>query len=108
MAAPHLTAVPNPAHPDPVGDAELYNLSRGSETGAQRLRRLQHEARMLAREQVEALVQDFHILAGRAAEIAEGGEVYPAGVRDLASRIAADLPEKAKGLMLIMERAGRI
>ena len=43
-------------------------------------------------------------LAARAVEIAEGGEAYPAGVREIASRIATDLPEKAKTLLTILHR----
>jgi hypothetical protein len=106
MAAPHLTAIPNQAQPEPCNDAELINLGR-AETGAQRLRRLQAEARLLAREQAEELIRDLSILADRAAEIAEGGEAFPVGVRELASRIAADLPEKGKAMTMIIDRTGR-
>jgi hypothetical protein len=106
MAARHLTAVPNiPANSASI--AEVYDLGRGPETTGQRVRRLQSEARMLAREQVEGLARDFEALAVRAAEIAEGGDAYPIGVREQASRIAADLPQKAQGLMAIMERTSQ-
>ena len=88
----------------PVADSEIYNLGRGSETGFERVRRLQAEARMLAREEVEALCQDLMALAGRAAEIAEGGDAFPPGVRDMASRLAADLPHQAQGMQVISER----
>ena len=87
--------------------AELYDLGRGVETNAQRIRRLQQEARLLAREQVEILARDLDEMALRTAEIAEGGDVYPAGVRELASRIAADLPLKAQGLAILMERTSK-
>ena len=56
---------------------------------------------MLAREQVEALARDFEVLAQRAAEIADGGEAFPVGVRELTSRMAADLPQKAHTLVLL-------
>jgi hypothetical protein len=105
MANPHLTAVSNDAKDTPTA-GEVYSLARGAETGAQRLRRMQQEMRLLAREQVEALARDFDVLAQRAAEIADGGEAFPVGVRELTSRLAADLPQKAQSLMSIMGRAG--
>ena len=87
------------------GAAEVYNLSRGPESTAQRVRRLQDEARILAREQVESLDRDLEAMALRAQEIAEGGDAYPPGVRELASRIAADLPQKAQTLRMILGRS---
>ena len=105
MAARHLTAVPDsPA----MSRAEVYDLGRGPESTAQRVQRLQQEARILAREQVEALARDFTALAARAAEIAEGGDAYPAGVREMAGRIASDVPQKVQGLMAIMDRTAHI
>jgi hypothetical protein len=89
----------------PRPNTEVYDLGRGPEPAAQRVRRLQQEARILAREQVEILARDLNDLAARAAEIADGGDAYPAGVREMASRIAADLPQKTQGLMSIMDRA---
>jgi hypothetical protein len=74
------------------------------ETASERIRRLQLEARTLARAQVEAFCDDLAALASRAAEIAQGGEAYPVGVREMASRLAADLPERAQGLLVISER----
>jgi hypothetical protein len=106
MVPPRLIAVP--AAGKPGADAEMYNLGRGPENGAQRLRRLQQETRLLAREQVEALARDVERLAERAGEIAVGGEAFPVGVRELASRIASDLPDKAKGLLAIMDRNARV
>ncbi len=107
MPVPHLTAVPNDDAVSPGPQAEVYDLGRGVESGAQRVRRLQNEARILAHEQVEILARDLDALAIRAAEIAAGGDAYPAGVRELASRVAADLPLKAQGLAVLMERTGR-
>jgi hypothetical protein len=103
MAASHLTAVPSVPDTNPLV-GEIYDLGRDVETGAQRIRRLQHEARMLAREQLELFEHDLNVLAERAAEIAEGGEVYPVGARELASRLADDLPKKAQTLASILSR----
>jgi hypothetical protein len=97
MPKPPLTVVP-------TGDAELYNLGTGPETTAQRVQRLQHEAHLLAREQVEALEVQLKAVAAMAAEIAQGGEAYPAGVREMAERLAADLPNRAQSLQAVLER----
>ncbi len=108
MAASHLTAVPNGAESiNLTGNitGEIHDLGRDIETGAQRIRRLQSEARMLAREQLDAFAKDLNALAARAAEIAEGGEVYPVGARELASRMADDLPQKAQLMMAITIRS---
>ncbi len=99
MAVSHLTPVPRFA-----ADPEVYDLGKGPEKPADRVRRLQAEARILAREQTELLARDLVAMAARAQEIADGGDAYPAGVREMASRIAADLPQRAQGLTAITER----
>jgi hypothetical protein len=83
-----------------VGDGRLER----PETTADRIRRLQLEARALAHDEVERLCDDLIQLAQRAAEIAQGGDAYPAGVRDMAARLAADLPDRAQGMLSISER----
>jgi hypothetical protein len=108
MAASHLTAVPNATAEILETIGEVIDLPRPAETGSQRIRRLQSEARALAREQVETLARDFETLARDAAEIAGGGEAYPAGVRELASRLADDLPQKAQLLVTLMGRATQV
>ena len=107
MAGPQLTAVPNSTSVPPNPTGEVYDLGREVESGAQRVSRLQREVRMLARDQVETLARDLDALALRAAEIAAGGEVYPVGVRELASRIADDLPQKTQSLLSIMGRSAQ-
>ncbi|WP_165190491.1 hypothetical protein [Caulobacter soli] len=102
MNGPLLTVVP-----DQADAVEVYNLSRGPETTTQRVRRLQTEARLLAREQIEAMGRDLDDLATRAHEIAEGGDAYAVGVREMASRLAADLPQKAQSLRAILNRQGK-
>jgi hypothetical protein len=85
-------------------DAGVYQLGRKPETTAQRVHRLQVEAQMLAREQIDSLEQAMRAAAELAAEIAQGGDAYPAGVRELADRIAEDLPAKAQTLQLLIDR----
>ena len=104
MAVHHLTPVLNSLAAAPTLHATVYHLGRRPETGAQRVRRLQQEARALAREQVAVFAADVNALALRAEEIAKGGDAYPAGVRELAARLAADLPQKVQGLTAIMGR----
>jgi hypothetical protein len=107
MAVRHLSPVPDTdldaAQP---ASNEVVPIIRAPESVTERIRRLQWEARVLAAEQVEAVGAELEALAARALEIAEGGEAYPAGVRELASRIATDLPEKAKTLLTILHRNG--
>lgn len=82
----------------------VYDLMKAPETTAERVKRLQLEARALAAEQVEALEVVLKRAAAMAAEIAEGGDAYPVGARELAGRIAADLPLKAETLKAIVGR----
>jgi hypothetical protein len=102
MNGPLLTLVPEQA--DAV---EVYDLGRGPETTTQRVQRLQREARLLAREQIEAMARDLDDLARRAREIAEGGDAYAVGVREMASRLASDLPQKSQSLLAILSRSSK-
>lgn len=57
---------------------------------AERIGRLQAQARNLAREHVAALEAAMAEVERLSAEIADGGEAYPVGVREIARRLAAD------------------
>ena len=83
---------------------EVYQLGRKPETTSQRVRRLQAEARILAREQVETLEKSMAALAAQAREVAEGGDAYPAGVRDIAARLAEDLETRSQSMQVLMAR----
>lgn len=96
-----------PAQPDlrlVHAEAEIYDLMRTPETTADRVRRLQLEAKALAVEQVEALEAVLMQAATMAREIAEGGDAYPVGARELAGRLASDLPSKSETLKAIISR----
>jgi len=82
----------------------VYYLGRKRETTAERVRRLQAEASILARQEIEAMEKALGELAELAGSIAQGGEAYPVGVRELCSRIAEDLPMKASNLRSLMDR----
>lgn len=85
-------------------ESAVYDLMKAPETTADRVKRLQMEARALAAEQVEALEAVLKQAVAMATEIAEGGDAYPVGARELAGRIAADLPIKAETLKAIVGR----
>lgn len=85
--------------------AELARLPAPAETVAQRVRRLQTEARALAKDHVKALTAAMVDLERFAAEIAEGGEAYPPGVRDLARRLAEDLEARVQTLDALNQRS---
>jgi uncharacterized protein YigA (DUF484 family) len=106
MAVRHLARVNDDDNELALPASEVVAIARGAETTNDRIRRLQWEARVLAAEQAEAFAVELEALSLRALEIAEGGEAYPAGVRELASRIASDLPQKSKTLLTILHRTG--
>ena len=84
--------------------AAVYYLGR-RETTAERVRRLQAEARIMARQHLEQLEHCMIATAEVAREVAEGGEAYPVGVREMASRLSEDLPAKLTSLRALIERA---
>ncbi|GAA0648869.1 hypothetical protein [Brevundimonas lenta] len=87
-----------------AAEAEIYDLMKLPESTADRVRRLQMEARALAVEQVEVLEKVLLQASVVAREIAEGGDAYPVGARELASRLVTDLPIKAETLKAIVSR----
>ena len=99
MASKHLSIVPGSA-----GGSEIYDLGRGPESTADRVKRLQHEARLLAREEVEMLEAKLAEVVAMAAAVAEGGDAYPAGIRELCSRMVSDTEQRAQTLKALVER----
>ena len=89
----------------PQAEAAVYDLMKAPETTAERVKRLQMEARALAHEQVEALDNILLQAAQMAKEIAEGGDAYPVGAREIASRLAEDLPSKAETIKAILSKS---
>src|SRR5690349_24386500 len=75
------------------------------ETVAERVRRLQAEAKELARDHIRALSEAMLGVEHMAAEIAEGGDAYPPGVRDLARRFVEDIEARVQTLEAITARA---
>lgn len=89
MSASHLVVFPSPGEPDSPAD---------------RIRRLQSEARSLAREHIEMLAAALTDVSRLSAEIADGGEFYPVGIRELARRLTEDAGKQALSLTVIVDR----
>ncbi|MFN4041567.1 MAG: hypothetical protein ACK4I0_07895 [Brevundimonas sp.] len=88
-----------------AAESEIYDLMKAPESTADRVRRLQLEARALALEEVEALATLLNQAAAKAREIAEGGDAYPVGAREIAARLASDLPAKAENIHAVTAKA---
>ena len=104
---PKATSSKAPGKPDlrlVEAESAVYEIMRTPETTSERVKRLQLEARSLALEQVEALEAVLLQAAAMAREIAEGGDAYPVGARELAGRLAQDLPAKAETMRTIISR----
>jgi hypothetical protein len=88
-----------------VADNDLHTASPAKpETVAERVRRLQAEARQLAKDHVRALSEAMMSAEQIAAEIAEGGDAYPPGIRDLARRFVEDVEARVQTLEAISAR----
>ena len=87
-----------------VADNDLKIVPPKTETVAQRVRRLQSEAKQLAKDHVKALAVAMVELEQLAAEIAEGGDAYSAGVREVARQLAEELDSRVQTLEAINAR----
>lgn len=74
------------------------------ETVADRVKRLQAEAKALARDHVRTLTGAIEHVEVLAAEIAVGGDAYPPGVRDVARRLVEDMGTRAQTLEAITRK----
>ncbi len=85
-------------------ESEVYVMGKGPETRAERIRRMQSNAKALAREQIAAMTEAMLEVAKMADEVATGGEAYPVGVREMCSRLRADLENQAKSVEALINR----
>ena len=95
-----LAVVANNAAPEPEALA--------NEPLTARIRRLQAEARAMAGEHVKLLEASIIETAKLAEEIAEGGDAYPVGVREMARQMVADCESRLLGLQAIVHRTGGV
>ena len=79
--------------------------SQERESAADKIRRLQTEAKALAREHIEGLNAALAQVAQIAGEVSEGGDLYPVGARELARRVSEDAGKQALALTAILERS---
>ena len=86
-----------------VNDA-VYRLDRPPETTAERARRRQFEAKMLAREHIDELRRALDEAMAAAAKVTAGGEVFPAPVRDAVARTTEYPERQALTLDALLER----
>ncbi|HYF21804.1 MAG TPA: hypothetical protein VD929_00255 [Caulobacteraceae bacterium] len=75
-----------------------------AESLSDRVRRLQAEAQSLAKQQIGTLEAKLMELSRLAEEIAQGGDAYPIGARELARRMAEDAAQKALTLEAILQK----
>jgi hypothetical protein len=90
-----------------VPQLSIVRADTGLEAPAARAQRLYAEARAAAFEQVDRLEAELARAVALASQIADGGDVYPPGVRDLCRRLGEEIGSKAQTLELIAERARR-
>lgn len=76
------------------------------ETVAERVKHLQAEAKSLAKEHVRDLMASVATTQRLAAEVAGGGDAYPAGVRDVAKRMVEEADARIQTLAAINAKAG--
>jgi len=69
------------------------------------IRALQTEASGLASENVQYLLESLNTLRRMAAEIADGGEAYAVGVREIARRLTEDCRNTGQSIVAIGSRA---
>jgi hypothetical protein len=74
------------------------------ETPAMRADRLLAEARAAAAEQVARLERSMGDAVALSAEIARGGDIYPAGVRELCRRLAEEADMRGRTLHALSDR----
>lgn len=96
---PSLSVVAGNAPMD-LGEAQVQ-----AEALSARVRRLQAEAKSLAREHVQALEDALIAVERLSAEIADGGEAYPPGVRDIARRLVEECEQRVQTLEAIVGRS---
>lgn len=80
-------------------------VRKADEGAADRARRLQAEAQEAVALHIKELAGSLERTVRLAVEVADGGDLYPAGVRDLCRRLAAETDHRALTLEALMARA---
>ncbi len=74
------------------------------ETPSSRAKRLLAEAKAAALEHTAALEQALEAVASLSAEISEGGDAYPVGVRELSRQLSDESVSRLQTLSAIVNR----
>ena len=93
-----------PAHVAHKASFDENQVAPVRESRTARVRRLQEEARALAREQISEFEVLLDATAKMALEIADGGEVYSIGAREICRRLADELPRTLQTLQVISKK----
>jgi hypothetical protein len=80
----------------------LSVVAEAQDSPGRRAIQLMREAQAAGDEQVAALLQTLDLAVRQAREIVAGGDVYPAGVRDLTERLAEHVGYRAQAIAAIM------
>lgn len=75
------------------------------ESPSNRAKRLLAEAKAAALEHVAALENAMEAVSSLSADIAEGGDAYPVGVRELSRQLSDDTISRLQTLHAILNRA---
>ncbi|MHB8528296.1 MAG: hypothetical protein ACYC8V_02145 [Caulobacteraceae bacterium] len=97
MPARHLAIV---APPSPT------EIDRPAERLSDRIHRLQAEARNLAQGHIVLLCAALAEVSRLAEEVADGGDAYPVGARELCRRLTEDVTFQSRTLSVIAGRHG--
>ncbi len=87
-----------------LASESVYRLDRPQESLAERVRRRQFEAQMLAREHIGELQRALAEARLRAGAVSDGGEVYSAALREITGQIADYLDGQASTLESLVGR----
>ncbi|HTI66261.1 MAG TPA: hypothetical protein VL460_01810 [Caulobacteraceae bacterium] len=82
--------------------ANLTLVSEAPDSTGRRAIDLMRQARAAGDQHVTAYLQTLELACRQAEEIVAGGEAYPAGVRDLAEKLAEHTAYKAQAIYRIM------
>ena len=90
------------------GDSIMSNVAfkvQPGESLAEKMRRLREEAQASARAHTRVFLRILDELDAIAADISDGGEAYPVGVREAARQLSSDLEGARLNVTSIIERA---
>ena len=85
--------------------SEIHVIGKGEGTRAERIRHMQETARALAKEEVVDMLKAIAGVAEMAESIANGGEAYAVGIRELSGRLHADLTNQSKSIEALLHRS---